>query len=271
MNRYLRLFRFGNSVMGFVGIIVGAFVACGMGISDHVFGIAVACASTLLVMAGGNSLNDYIDRDIDATAHPDRPIPSGEIKPKTALTLGVGLIILAIPISFLTKDPVSIFIVTVASVLMLSYEFAFKKRGFIGNVTIGALTGGIFLLGCAVTGNVEAGYVLATLAAIVTIGREIAKDIEDMDSDEGRRTLPMSIGKKKAATVSSAFFILGPALSVVPFLTGVFGILYATVLVADVLFIHVAFTVHKEPAKAQKLAKIAMAIALVSFVLGVLI
>ncbi|NLL95046.1 MAG: UbiA family prenyltransferase [Thermoplasmatales archaeon] len=270
MDRYLRLFRFGNGVMGFVGILVGAFVAAGMDIGDHLANIAVACASTLLVMAGGNSLNDYVDREIDKTAHPERPIPSGEIKAETAKILGISLILLAIPVSFLTKDPVSVVIVAAASVLMLSYEFVLKKRGFVGNVAIGALTGAIFLLGCAVVGDVDAGYILAALAAIVTVGREVAKDIEDMESDEGRRTLPMSIGRGRAAAVSSAFFVLGPALSAIPFLTGALGVLYVSVLVADVLFIHAAFIVHKEPARAQKLAKVAMAAALVSFVLGVL-
>ncbi len=270
MNRYLRLFRFGNGVMGFVGILVGAFVASGMGMGDHLVDIAVACVATLLVMAGGNSLNDYVDREIDLTAHPDRPIPSGEIRAETARNLGVLLILLAIPVSFLTGDAISVAIVVIASLLMLSYEMVLKKRGFVGNIAIGALTGSIFLLGCSVVGSIESGYVLAGLAAIVTVGREIAKDIEDMESDEGRRTLPMSIGRKGAARASSAFFILGPALSVIPFLMGTFGVLYATVLVADVLFMHVAFIIQKEPAKAQKRAKVAMMLALVSFILGVL-
>lgn len=256
--------------MGFVGIFVGAFVAAGLDIGDHVVHIAIACASTLLVMIGGNSLNDYVDRDIDKTAHPDRPVPSGEIKPETARNLGLFCLMLAIPVSILTFDYISIAIVVAASLLMFSYEMLLKQRGFVGNVAIGALTGGIFVLGCASGGNVESGYVLGALAAIVTIGREVAKDIEDMESDVGRRTLPMSIGRKKAALVSSAFFILGPALSLIPLAMGTFGILYATVVVADIIFIRVALMVDKEPSKAQKYAKVAMMLALVSFALGVL-
>ncbi|MDD2779482.1 MAG: UbiA family prenyltransferase, partial [Candidatus Methanomethylophilaceae archaeon] len=108
------------------------------------------------------------------------------------------------------------------------------------------------------------------MAFLATTGREVAKDIEDMEGDEGRNTLPMSIGERNAAFVSGAFFIAGPLLSLWPFLDGRLGALYLTVLLADAMFIYAARLVFRDPHKAQKTAKTAMFAALVAFVLGAL-
>ena len=92
MNRFLRLFRFGNGIMGIVGVIVGAFIASGTGITEYAFGIGLSCVIVFIFMAGGNALNDYVDREIDKTAHPDRPVPRRNL-PRTALAAGSTMMI----------------------------------------------------------------------------------------------------------------------------------------------------------------------------------
>ena len=61
----------------------------------------------------------------------------------------------------------------------------------------------------------------------------------------------------------------GPVLSIQPMMAGTYGILYYTVVIADALFLVCAASVFKDPHKAQKTAKKAMIVALVSFILGV--
>ncbi|MCL1979316.1 MAG: UbiA family prenyltransferase, partial [Methanomassiliicoccaceae archaeon] len=95
MNRFLRLFRFGNGIMGILGVVIGAFIAVGFDIGDHIQNLIISCGVILAFMAGGNSLNDYIDREIDKTAHPDRPLPKGEIAPQTALYIGISGLVIA--------------------------------------------------------------------------------------------------------------------------------------------------------------------------------
>lgn len=270
MNRYLRLFRLGNAVIGFIGVIAGAFIAAGLDIGGHWVNILIACLIVVAVMAGGNSVNDYVDREIDRTAHPERPIPMGEIEPGRALRAGLASLVLACIISVLMKSLLLTFIVIAACVLMVLYEMVLKQRGFAGNLTIGVLTGMVFLFGGAVVGNTADVVIFAVMAFLATTGREVAKDIEDMESDEGRSTLPMRIGERNAAIVSAAFFITGPVLSMWPFLSGRLGIPYLTVLLADAMFIYAALIVFKNPRKAQKTAKIAMFAAIVAFVLGAL-
>ena len=270
MNRFLRLFRFGNGVMGIIGVIVGAFMAVGFDIGDHVLNLVISCFVILAFMAGGNSLNDFIDIEIDRTAHPERPLPKGEIAPRTARTIGISGIVIACLLSVAMLSVIVTAVVVIAAVLMVSYEMFLKQRGFVGNITIAVLTGMIFLFGGAVVDNIWGNVVVAAMAALVSIGREIAKDIQDMSSDEGRKTLPMMIGVKKASVVAAVFFILGPVLSVWPLIDQMFGWLYCIVFIADALFIYSAFIIFRKADVSQKTAKIAMFIALIAFVLGVI-
>ena len=47
--------------------------------------------SSCLLYLGGMALNDYADRDVDAVERPQRPIPSGRVKPDFALRLAQAL------------------------------------------------------------------------------------------------------------------------------------------------------------------------------------
>ncbi|MEV4200649.1 SCO3242 family prenyltransferase [Micromonospora globbae] len=51
---------------------------------------ALAGASVLLYWAG-MAANDWADRDLDAVERPERPIPSGRVRPGTAVGLAAGL------------------------------------------------------------------------------------------------------------------------------------------------------------------------------------
>ena len=270
MNKYLQLFRAGNAVMGVIGVTVASFMARGIDILDLWVNLVISAAVVFMFICGGNALNDYIDHEIDKTAHPERPIPSGRMERRTAYILGIGMLCGSVAVSLLTLDPVCVAVVAVAAVLMVAYEMALKQRGFVGNVTIAVLTGMMFILGGAAVGAAESNVVVALMAMLVSIGREIAKDIEDMDSDEGRLTLPMRIGTGKAAALACVFFVAGPALSVAPMVWGTYHFLYYTVVVADLMFLYCAVTVFSDPHRAQKMAKLAMVVALVSFILGVL-
>lgn len=270
MNAYLRLFRFGNGLMGILGVIIGAFLASGTGLVDYVWNLVIASAVVISFMAGGNALNDYIDREIDKVGHPERPLPRGEITPRAALVCGVGGLALACAISVLMGSFVSTAVVTGAAILMVTYEVYLKKTGFLGNLEIAILTGMLFLYGGAAVNNIEGNLIFAAMAMLVSVGREIAKDIEDMGADEGRKTLPMIVGVKNAGIIASIFYIAGPILSIYPLVAGMFNIMYVLVFLADAIFIYCAIILFKDAHKSQKFAKYAMMVALLAFILGVI-
>ena len=268
MNAYLRMFRMINAVMGVVGALVASFIAAGTGIVDCWQNVLIMAAVVFLFVAGGNSINDSIDYEIDKVSHPERPVPKGEITPRQARNVGYALLLGSFAVSFLTLDIAAIILVLIAVILMVAYELALKQRGFVGNVTIAVLTGMVFLVGAAMVGPWTENLYIAAMAAAVSVGREISKDIEDMEGDEGRLTLPMRIGARNASLVACVFYLLGVAMSVIPLVTGMYSILYAIVVVADAFFVIAAASVFSAPHKAQKMAKFGMLWGLVAFILG---
>jgi len=254
--------------MGILGVLTGALIAAGLDMADHWRNIAIASFVVVWFIAGGNALNDYIDRDIDVVSHPERPLPAGEIRPRNALYASAFAFVLSIASSLLLREMVSVAAVILACALMLSYELFLKKRGFVGNVTIAVLTGMLFMLGGAVVLNIDAVVIAAAMAVLVSVGREVAKDIEDMGGDRGRKTLPMSIGVRNACIVGSLFLVAGPILSVWPIIAKTFGPLYWLIFAADAIFIYASYIIFKDARKAQKLCKYAMLAALAAFILG---
>ena len=256
--------------MGIIGVMVASFMAAGTGLVDHQSDLALSAVLVFMFIAGGNALNDSIDHEIDKSSHPDRPVPSGRMTATHARNVGLFMLFGSMVVSFFTFDIACIAVVVVACVLMIAYEMFLKQRGFIGNVTIAIMTGMLFILGAAVIGDPMANLIVALMAMLVSIGREISKDIEDKDGDVGRFTLPMRIGDRKAAIIASLFYLSGPILSVQPILAHTYGPLYYAVFLADACFLYCAAVVFSDPHKAQKMAKIGMMVGLVAFILGVI-
>jgi len=268
MNKYLRLFRIGNVLIGSFAILIAAFMAVGTSMIDYWQNLIIGFFVVFAFIAGGNSLNDYIDVEIDKTAHPDRPVPSGQLTAIQARNIGVLMLLLSAALSFLTMDVYCIAIVIIAVILMFSYELVTKKRGFVGNITIALMCGMVFLLAGALVGDWTANIAVGGMAALVTVGREISKDIEDMESDIGRKTLPMAIGVRNASIVASIFYIAGPILSWYPIYQDPNNYLYYSVVLADAVFFYCAYVVFKDPEKAQRKAKIGMLFGLLAFILS---
>jgi geranylgeranylglycerol-phosphate geranylgeranyltransferase len=107
------------------------------------------------------------------------------------------------------------------------------------------------------------------MAALATIGREIVKDIEDVEADFDRNTLPKRIGKRNAGIMGSIAFLAAVSLSPVPYLTNIFGAGYLlVVLAADAIFIYCSIVHFRNPTRGQKFAKYGMLVALVAFLIG---
>ncbi|MGH3461503.1 MAG: SCO3242 family prenyltransferase [Kribbellaceae bacterium] len=70
------------------GDVIAGAVAAGNLRPARVAGLA---ASSVCLYWAGMALNDWADREVDATERPERPIPSGRVPADTALTLATGL------------------------------------------------------------------------------------------------------------------------------------------------------------------------------------
>jgi len=266
----LGLFRLGNCAMAALGALLAAIVCVGVeGLEEYALDVLASMTIVVLFTAAGNSLNDYFDRETDRVAHPRRPIPSGAVRPVQALWLSAGLFSAAQALSFVVSLwPVTI--VAASILVMVAYEKFLKAEGFAGNLAISWLTGALFLFGGAAVDRLDLAWILAALAFLATLGREIVKDIEDVEGDKGaRRTLPMRIGSRKAGILASASFVIAVLLSPAPYLLDLLSWLYVpSVVVADGIFIYCALIHFGNPEKGQKMAKLAMLVALLAFLLG---
>ena len=269
MNRFAQLIRIGNCVMGVVGLFLAVLIATGTSLLDFWYDLLVGAVVVFSFVAAGNSLNDYLDREVDKVAHPERPVPSGRIRPRTALWIAVIAFGVSIGSSLLLQNLESIIIVIAAIVVIVLYELKTKAMGLVGNLSIAFLTGGLFLLGGAIVGHMDRTVAMAAMAFLATLGREIVKDIQDMEGDFDRVTLPKRIGRKKAGLVGSAAFLVAVGLSFLPYLNGVFGVEYLVAVgVADAIFIYSSIVHFQNPKKGQTWAKYGMLVALIAFLIG---
>jgi geranylgeranylglycerol-phosphate geranylgeranyltransferase len=272
----LRLVRAGNTVVSFAGTIVGGLVARGAGVTWDAGFYAVlvlAAFSTSFVTAGGNVLNDVLDRGSDRVNHPDRPLVTGEVSVATARALGVGLfaagVLVVAPI--LLYRPWMAVILAVAIGSLLAYEFRLKAEGLAGNLLVAFLTAAVFLYGGAAAGPVLLVVPFSVMAFGATFSREVIKDMEDMGGDVERRTLPRTHGLPVAGLVARIAVAVAIALSPLPLVTflpplSIAGIIYlGLVLAADALFVVSVAWLPERLHREQTVSKGAMSVALLAF------
>jgi 4-hydroxybenzoate polyprenyltransferase len=95
---YLRLGRVSNLPTVWTNVVAGALLAGG---SAAPHALVPLCVALSLFYVAGMFLNDAFDREFDARARPDRPIPAGEIGAAEVFgwgyaMMGVGVLILAV-------------------------------------------------------------------------------------------------------------------------------------------------------------------------------
>jgi geranylgeranylglycerol-phosphate geranylgeranyltransferase len=273
---WLHLVRVGNTLTAFAGTVVGGLAARGAGIPGTTgFWIVVllASVSTACVTAGGNVVNDVLDREPDRTNHPDRPLVTGAVSVGAARTGAAALLIVGglaiLPVVLIAPLLVPIFLIAVAA--LLGYEFRFKSVGFAGNLLVASLTGMVFLYGGAAAGNPWVVAPFALMAFGATLSREVIKDMEDAEGDKERTTLPRVYGFGVATGVARLSVGLAIVLSPVPLLsyvapTSIAGIIYlASVVAADALFVVSVASLPGRLHREQTLSKAAMTVALLAF------
>jgi geranylgeranylglycerol-phosphate geranylgeranyltransferase len=231
----LRIMRPANAVVAGFAAMLGYFIASG----TLVPGILLIWATVVLVTAGGNTINDYFDAEIDRINRPDRPIPSGKVQEKEAWNLSFILFAAGILITAFTNI-LCIAIALFNSLLLLLYATRMKRSCFSGNLAVSYLSASLFLFGGAYLGWEGAVRVLpiALITFFAMVSRELLKDAEDVEGDltAGADTVPVRYGVKAAVLLSFLFAVGAVAGSIYPFLW--WGIWYLVgILLVDAIII----------------------------------
>jgi geranylgeranylglycerol-phosphate geranylgeranyltransferase len=269
---FIKLMRPINCAMMGFAVFVGALLANpevgGLNWLNIFYGFLTGftfCAAAMVI-------NDYYDRKIDAINEPQRPIPSGTIKPNEALAFMVALIVVGFVFSLLVQ-PYGLLCFVVAAVSLVltgSYLTVGKRSGLPGNFLVSACVAIPFIYGSVTAiGTVGLNVMLfASMAFLSNTGREITKGIVDVkgDSAEGVKTLAVRFGEKAAAVVAVAFFVLAVVLTPVTWFLGLVGVWFIPlVLVTDVGLLVCSVFLLMDPSreKARKIKKVVLMLFLV--------
>ena len=178
--------------------------------------------STMLVAAGGYVINDYFDTRADRINKPEKMVVDKSISRQKAMMWHVVLSLLSIAIGIILAYRIgniklsSIHIFSAA--LLWFYSTNFKKTFLIGNLVVGVLTAmvplTVALFEPQIYGQVSStfGFVVAysIFALVITLAREIIKDIEDVpgDLEMNCKTLPIVWGVPVSKTIVSIILAL---------------------------------------------------------------
>lgn len=171
------------------------------------FGLLVLAA--LLVAAAGYIINDYYDVKIDAINRPDRLVVGHALTRRRAMLAHVLLSTLGVLLAA-WLSPLLGAVTLGAALLLWGYSARFKKVALVGNLSIATLTAALVLLPelQLQTGR-YAVWPYALAAFLLTLVREIVKDVEDMrgDAQHGCRTLPLVLGVARTKWVAGLFLL----------------------------------------------------------------
>jgi 4-hydroxybenzoate polyprenyltransferase len=188
------------------------------------------CASSLFIAAAGYIINDYFDLNIDQVNKPDKLVVDTIIKRRWAILWHWGMSFIGVIISFYVSWKLNNWIIGLANAgcvfLLMLYSTTFKKKLLIGNFIISILTAWVILvlfvaewdLNRTLIGTIQIAMgrlfklavVYSGFAFIISMVREVVKDIEDMEGDAryNCRTLPLVWGVNVAKMFSAVWLVV---------------------------------------------------------------
>jgi 4-hydroxybenzoate polyprenyltransferase len=171
--------------------------------------------ASICIAAAGYIINDYFDLDIDEVNKPDKLIIEKYIKRRWAIVLHVLLSLAGFIISCYIGWRLRNIYIPVFNTLSIAtlwfYSTTFKKKILIGNVLISLLTAWVILIitvaeyhfiggmsnySFVASRLLKVSFVYGGFAFIISLVREVIKDMEDIDGDTryDGKTMPIVWG-----------------------------------------------------------------------------
>lgn len=189
--------------------------------------------STVLITAAGYVINDYFDTRTDLINRPQTVIVGKDLSRRFAIilhwTLNIIGVFLGVVVSFSIGKPFLTLVFLFVPGLLWFYSTSYKRQFLTGNILVATLTAivplmpllfelplaytaywQLFALSSSVFNEIiywVVGY--GIFAFILTLFREIVKDIEDVEGDNefGRRSLPVVLGTNMARNIGAAILM----------------------------------------------------------------
>jgi len=242
-----------------VGVLAGsAAAAAALGRPWATWRLPLACAAAALVTAASNAWNQVFDLEVDRVNRPGRPLPAGDVRPRTALLLGHGAVLAGLAAAF-AVSPVffGCVAVGVAATWFYSAPPLRLKRRVAGALLAIAVPRGLLVpvAGWAVVAAPEVTdpWALGAVAFLFVLGAAATKDFADVPGDRahGCVTLPILLGPERAAAVVAPFlvvpFLLYPVFGALGWLRAPLGRLAVLAGVLAVLGLATARALRRDP------------------------
>ena len=186
--------------------------------------------SSVLIAAAGYIINDYFDLNIDRVNKPSKLVVEKIIKRRWTILWhwilsGLGAM-LSIYVSWRLRNPVIALANSGCVLLLWAYSTTFKKRLLIGNIVISLLTAWVILvvyvaefhfrifrdpdLHGRLSRIFKFAIVYGGFAFMLSLIREVIKDIEDMEGDAryGCRTMPIVWGVNTSKVFTATWLVV---------------------------------------------------------------
>jgi len=206
----LRLMRWQNCLITMFVVVTAVFL---LPFIPEVHEIIIAALAAAFITAYGNIHNDIADYRADKINHPERPLPSAELSPGTAIlwlqmALAAGLIL-----SLLVNQRCFI-VAAIASIALFFYSLFIKKIPLLANIWVGLIAALTFIY----AGYISPLYTVwdfslinagALIAFFFHLGRELIKDLQDMEGDlsSGLSTVALSWSPAAAKLLATMSFM----------------------------------------------------------------
>lgn len=222
--------------------------------------LAVLFGGTLAA-GGANTINCYLDRDIDEKMRRThgRPLPAGRVSPANALRFGIILEIIAFGWLCWSANLLSAVLAVSATLFYVFVYTMWLKRTTTQNIVVGGAAGAVpVLVGWAsVTGELTlSAWIMFAIIFVWTPPHFWALAVRYRDDYANAEVpmLPVVIGVPAAARQILAYSIVLVAVTIALYPAASMGAIYlVTALLLGVLFIWHAVQLVREPETAAKL------------------
>ncbi|MCW7463388.1 UbiA-like protein EboC [Leptospira limi] len=161
---YLILLRPANLITAIADILAGMAIVSFPWVKEGSFLIL----ASIFLYGGGVVLNDYFDRNIDSIERPERPIPSGKVPAKHALSMGIFLFGMGLLFSFLYSE-ISFIIAICIVVFVIIYNRFAKHHLVLGPFVMGLCRGLNLVLGMTILKSIPLSLVSLSVLPIFYI------------------------------------------------------------------------------------------------------
>lgn len=195
-------------------LLGGALVAASGGrvSTPALAGLAVA---SMLLYAGGTTLNDYFDAEIDAHERPERPIPSGRISRRTAGMLGAVLLVGGVLVALAAAGPRAGLFAAALAIVIALYD-GVLKGGPTGFLAMGSARGLDVLLGTAAGVTAATATLPAWALAIPVVIALYIASVTYMADNEATTTERGAVAAAAAGVLLAVFGVLAAVVTARP-------------------------------------------------------